>query len=139
MRVMVLAVLLTLTGGHALAADPAEGTWLTQGGGGKVLLAPCPSRPAQLCGHTVWLRAPADLGARDANNPDPALRNRPRLGLLILWGFERPSPGRWIGGKIYDPNSGKTYGGRLTATGAGALTVEGCVLMLCRAQTWRRE
>ncbi|CAN5487467.1 hypothetical protein BH10PSE5_BH10PSE5_14050 [soil metagenome] len=138
MRTAILAAILSLAGGPALAADPAEGEWLTQDGGGKAVLAPCASRPRQLCGHTSWLRDPAARGSRDANNPDPALKSRSRLGLPLLWGFERAAPGRWTGGKIYDPNSGKTYDGKITATARGTLAVEGCVLMLCRAQTWRR-
>ena len=43
----------------------------------------------------------------DAVNPDPALRNRPMLGLELLSGYAFEK-GRWRG-KIYDPESGKTY------------------------------
>lgn len=137
MRAATLCVLSILAAGPALATDPAEGEWLTAGGDGKAVLAPCPSRPAQLCGHTSWLRTAAT--AQDVRNPDPTLKARPRLGLLVLWGFERSAPGRWTDGRIYDPSSGKTYGGRLTARADGTLKVEGCVLLLCQPQTWRRD
>mgnify|MGYP003342163703 CR=1 FL=1 len=81
----------------------------------------------------------ADAKATDANNPDAKLKARPIMGLPMLQGFKPAGPGKWTGGKIYDPNSGKTYDSKLTVTGAGTLKVEGCILMVCQAQTWRRS
>lgn len=45
---------------------------------------------------------------KDANNPDKALRNRDLLGLEFLTGFAY-SNNYYTDGKIYDPDSGKTY------------------------------
>jgi uncharacterized protein (DUF2147 family) len=140
MRLIALATLLVslATAAPALAKDPAEGEWLTQGGGGKVRIAPCAGKADRLCGHISWLQ-PADAKALDSNNPDPKLKTRPVLGIPMLWGFQSAGPGKWTGGKIYDPNSGKTYDSRLGVTGAGTLKVEGCVAVLCQAQTWKRD
>lgn len=41
-------------------------------------------------------------------------------------------------GKRYDPASGKTCDGKISLDANGALKVEGCVLMVCQAQTWTR-
>ena len=46
--------------------------------------------------------------------------------------------GRWTGGKIYDPGEGKTYDARIRINPDGTLKLEGCVLIVCQAQTWRR-
>ncbi len=52
---------------------------------------------------------------RDDNNPDPALRDRPLVGLELLSGF-RYTGKRWEG-KIYDPASGNTYSSRMERDG----------------------
>jgi uncharacterized protein (DUF2147 family) len=139
MRLAVLAAAVTLAAGPALAADPAEGEWLTQSGTAKVRIGPCPGKADRLCGAISWLKNPADADARDVHNPDPALKGRTILGLPMIWGFKQAAPGKWTGGKIYDPNSGKTYDSKVTVTPAGTLKVEGCILMVCQAQTWKRS
>ena len=136
MRAFALAAVLTLAAPPAFAADPVEGEWLTQSGSGKVRIAPC---GAKLCGNISWLRKPADGKANDGNNPDPKLKTRPILGLPMLWGFKPSRPGRWTDGKIYDPGSGKTYDSKLSVNANGTLKVEGCILVVCQAQTWKRS
>lgn len=135
MRAIILAAAVSLAAGPALASDPVEGEWLTQGGSGKVRIAPC---GAKLCGTISWLRDPADAKAMDQNNPDAKLKHRPILGLPMLWGFKPAGPGKWTGGKIYDPNSGKTYDSKMSINANGTLKVEGCILMVCQAQTWKK-
>lgn len=135
------AALLSLTGGAALAADAAEGVWLVQDKDAKVRIGPCPGRAAQLCGEIVWLRAPTGEDGqpkRDRHNPDASLRTRPLVGLTMIRDFRPAGPGRWDGGKIYDPKSGKTYASKLRVAPDGALKVDGCVLMICKTQTWTR-
>jgi uncharacterized protein (DUF2147 family) len=136
MRAIAFAAVLSLAAGPALAADPVEGEWLTQGGGGKVRIAPCPGKADRLCGNISWLK-PAK--ATDLNNPDPKLRTRPIMGMPMLWGFRQAAPGKWTGGKIYDPNSGKTYDSKIGVNANGTLKIEGCILVVCQAQTWKRS
>lgn len=137
MRAIAFAASLSLAAVPALAADPVEGEWLTQSGSGKVRIAPCPGRADRLCGNISWLR-PADAKAMDQNNPDPNLQTRPIMGMPMLWGFKPAGPGKWTGGKIYDPNSGKTYDSKIGVNGNGTLKVEGCIMVICQAQTWKR-
>jgi uncharacterized protein (DUF2147 family) len=137
--VVITAAVLSLTAGAALAADPAEGVWLVQDKDARVRIGPCPGQAGQLCGEIVWLRAPTSADGQpktDARNPDAALRDRPLIGLTMIRGFRPAGPGRWEGGKIYDPKSGKTYASKLRATQDGKLKVDGCVLMICKTQTW---
>ena len=125
----------------APAADPTFGDWLTATGDGKVRVGPCAANPAQACGTLIWLKPPADAPAgplHDANNPNPALRARPLLGVLVVSDFRREAPGQWVDGKIYDPNDGKTYKSKMSLGADGNLKISGCVLVFCKAQTWTK-
>lgn len=137
MRPLAIAIGLTLAAAPAFAADPVEGDWLTQDKGGKVHIAACPGRADRLCGTTSWVKDPSKV--LDAKNPNAALRSKPLLGQQVMRDFKPAGPGRWTGGKIYDPKTGKTYNSKLTAAANGTLKVEGCVLMVCQAQTWTRD
>lgn len=140
MRTLVLTVALALTAAApAFAADPVEGEWLTQSGSGKVKIAPCAGKPERLCGVIVWLKDPADAAAKDTHNPDPAQKTRSLMGLPMIWGFKQAAPGKWTGGRIYDPGAGKTYDSKISVNANGTLKVEGCILMVCQAQTWKRS
>jgi uncharacterized protein (DUF2147 family) len=138
MRTALLAAGLLFLASPALAADPIEGEWLTPGAGSKVRIAACPDRPGQMCGAISWLPA-AKAKDLDARNPDAALKTRPILGVSTIMGFKQTAPGKWTGGKLYDPSSGKTYNGKISANPDGTLKVEGCVMMVCQAQTWKRS
>ncbi|MBP7815384.1 MAG: DUF2147 domain-containing protein [Phenylobacterium sp.] len=135
------AAIALLAAPTAQAADPVMGDWLTVGGGAKVRVAPCPADSAKACGTITWMKNPKDKAGgpqKDTNNPDPALRARPVLGLQLIRDFKPAGPGKWTGGKIYDPGSGKTYGSKLAANPNGTLKVEGCIGPICQAQTWTR-
>jgi uncharacterized protein (DUF2147 family) len=137
MRFLVLAVGLSLAAAPALAADPVEGEWLVQDKGGKVHIAPCPRSPERMCGATTWVKDSSKMV--DEKNPDASLRQKPLMGQQVMRDFKQAAPGRWTGGKIYDPKTGKTYASKITAAANGTLKVEGCVLMICQAQTWTRN
>jgi uncharacterized protein (DUF2147 family) len=140
-RLTPLVLAASLWAGHALAADPAEGEWLVQDGKAKVRITPCAGASERLCGNIVWLRSPLDEdGApkHDAHNPDPSARNRPIVGLPLIRDFRAAGPGAWQGGKIYDPESGKTYDSKLRVAPDGTLKVAGCIAFICQTQTWRR-
>lgn len=138
MRVAAITTLSLLTAAPAFAVDPAQGVWLARGGAGAISIAPCLSAADQLCGTVAWVRNPAHAVTLDANNPIPALRARPILGMPVLWGHRQTAPGRWSGGKIYDPNSGRTYNSRISIKPGGKLKVEACVTMICQVQSWSR-
>ena len=44
----------------------------------------------------------------DLNNPDSSVRQRALMGLEIMSGFAFDK-GKWVGGRLYDPQKGKTY------------------------------
>lgn len=115
-----------------LAAD-ATGEWLVADQTARIAIAPCGDA---LCGTVAWTKTPGGL---DENNPDPAKRGRPILGLEILQAMKPKGPNRWEG-NVYNALNGKIYKAVLTLEGADALKMEGCVLggLLCGGQTWTR-
>jgi len=76
---------------------------------------------------------------RDIHNPDARLRQRSLLGLVIASGlkFEK---GRWSGGSIYDPGSGRHYRCHLELTDGGLLRVRGYlgISLLGRTMYWQK-
>ena len=128
-----------LAAGPGRAAEPPIGEWLVKDGYAQVRI--------ENCGGALWgvISWEAKPGARDAENPDPALRGRPVLGMPILldmrektvnnWGTKEQ---RWVG-HVYNSENGKTYDGSITLTSRNVLRVKGCVLgFLCGGQNWTR-
>jgi uncharacterized protein (DUF2147 family) len=131
MAAMRFGLLLVLIASPALAADP-KGDWLVEEKDAIIHIDSC---GASLCGTVVWTKKPGGL---DENNPDPAKRSRPVMGLQLLLGMKPASDGRWEG-DIYNPENGKTYTSRIWLKSDDVLRVEGCVLgFLCDGQTWTR-
>ena len=122
--------------GTALA-DP-RGMWMTEGGKSRIEILDCDGK---LCGRIVWIAEPNNEDGspkRDIENDDPALRDRPILGLELLTGFSDDGDGEWTGGRIYNPEDGETYRSKLELRGPNALKVSGCVLFFCQGQIWTR-
>jgi len=136
MRIVILAAGLLLAS-PAFAADPVVGEWLTQDGGSKVRIGACPGNANLLCGVVSWLPA-AETNDLDTKNPNAALRSRRILGSQTISGFKQSGPGKWTGGKLYDPATGKSYSGKISINPDGTLKVQGCVMMICEAETWKR-
>jgi uncharacterized protein (DUF2147 family) len=137
---LAAAAAFAVMAGPAIAADPAEGDWVIDDGA-WAHLAPCPERPDRLCGTLAWLKDPYDNAgrpSRDTKNPNPALRSRTMLGLPFIYDLKRVEPGRWTGGKVYDPDSGRTYAAKMHTHSDGTLKFEGCVMVFCGARTWHR-
>jgi uncharacterized protein (DUF2147 family) len=117
----------------APAAEPVTGQWLTDTRDGIVEIAPCGNR---VCGRLARTLVPIKGPPFDRNNPDPALRNRPIIGLPILTGFAED--GALWRGTAYDPKNGKSYRSTLQRTGPNTLKLTGCVAFFCRSVTWTR-
>jgi uncharacterized protein (DUF2147 family) len=136
----VLATTLSLALVQPVAAqDGVLGRWATPAVSAIVELAACPGA-ATLCGTIRWLWDAVDEKGRprlDSQNTDASLRARPLLGLVILSGLNPRQGGGWEG-RIYNPEDGQTYRATLTARGPDTLSVEGCVLFVCRTQVWRK-
>lgn len=138
---LVFAALLAAAGPVAAQpapdrASPIVGVWATATDHGRVEIAPC--GPA-FCGKILAADfITAHPGVKDTVNPNPALRDRPVDGLLILRGFVG-GPSEWRDGTLYDPEHGGTYHGKITLRGADQLKLTGCIIYpLCQSQIWTR-
>ncbi len=137
MRIFLSVALVSLTAFPAMASNTARlnvyGVWLTNGGNSKVEIIDCGN--ATPCGSVVWIDDPAPELLRDAENPDAALRDRPLLALVVLGGFKAKKD-QWKKGKIYDPETGTTYGSKLRRRDDGTLEVKGCLGPICQTRIW---
>ena len=69
-------------------------------------------------GITVWGKKPQ----KDIHNPDPVLRERSLKGITFLWGFEyNAKKNRWHDGRVYDPETGKTYDAKISLEKNGSI------------------
>ncbi len=124
-------VLLVACAGSRAAERDVSGCWVPEARDSVLLIEVL---PATVRGSVAALQYPrfrpgegiGTPGATrtDVANPDPALRDRPMLGLEILHGFA------WDGdawrGRVYDPISGNTYACRLDVD-HGRLEIHGYI------------
>lgn len=131
----IAATALLTASSPALAEGPIAGRWTTQDKDAIVSIGKC---GASACGKIArfLITPPQGADQRDINNPNAAQRKRKLLGLPILTGFKKD--GKVWRGKIYDPNSGKTYRSILRRKSANVLEVKGCVGPFCQTQIWRK-
>ncbi|MDH3716299.1 MAG: DUF2147 domain-containing protein [Gammaproteobacteria bacterium] len=138
-RIAILTGLLLPLVGWPLTID-VEGRWLSGDGDGWIEI--------ELVGDSLIGRIagspndkPDDEPRFDDLNPDPALRDRPLKGMTIMTGFRYEGDGRWVGGRIYDPNSGKTYKGSIRQVDANTLKLRGYIgiSLFGRTDTWTRD
>ena len=131
--VSIAVILLAATLSHASGQSDVIGNWRTVGNSSQLEIYPCGEK---LCGKVVWLKNPNYIHAEDGpvgtikvdrKNPDPALRNRPILGLQVIEGLTAVNDGSWEKGKCYDPESGNTYKCRMHLTSPEKLEMRGYV------------
>jgi uncharacterized protein (DUF2147 family) len=131
----VLGLCAVFYAGAALA-DP-KGMWLAQDGA-RVRVGNC---GGSLCATIAKPKSPIDPETgqpwTDKNNPDPAQRGRPLVGVAVLYGLVPDGPGRWSG-RLYNIDNGNSYQGRLLELGPTTIRVEGCAIGICGGQNMGR-
>lgn len=120
-------------------SDDVIGKWFSSSGGAQIQIY---KKSDKYFGKIVWLRKPNNEAGKpktDEKNPDPALRNRPAVGLEILKNFTYSGNGEWENGTVYDPKSGRTYSCKMSINGE-KLDIRGYVgfSMLGRTESWTR-
>ena len=127
MRRVLLGLVLAIAG--AASAQPLGGIvgeWWTPGFNARVRIERCGDA---VCGRIVWLW---DETARDAADRVPL------LGRAVVDRMRAAEPGRWAGGRLYNPEDGRVYQGTLQLKSPDNLEVAGCFGPFCRTQLWRR-
>ncbi len=118
------AALLTLLSANAAAgeADALLGTWLTSDEEGRRDSVVEIRRDGETYVAEIrWLRYAvypegdpmAGQPLVDRDNPDPRLRERPLMGIAVMWGL-RYDDGRWVDGHTYAVRKGKIYKSRVS-------------------------
>ena len=142
-------LLLPVTPVGAEPADEILGTWLMDTGKHRAHISITRQR-GEYEGRISWLEQPTypanDRRGMpgeikvDRDNPDPALRSRPLVGLTILKGVTYDGDGHWSG-TIYAPDQGKIYKSKLRLTEEGVLKVRGYIgiTLLGRTMDWTRR
>jgi len=115
-------------------ADAILGTYMTEGGKSKVVIT---KQGSTFVGTISWLRKGDIL---DEKNPDKAEASKKLTGKVILRGLQYDAKNEYKGGKIYDPESGKTYSCKATRERNGNLKMRGFigVSLLGRTTEWTR-
>ncbi|GGD58396.1 DUF2147 domain-containing protein [Erythrobacter arachoides] len=131
----VLALTATAAPHAASAQSRIDGTYRDQDGYVQIVVAPCSANAAARCGTiTRILRMKEGETNRDRYNDDPALRNRPITGIRLLQNMTWRD-GAWRG-QVYNPEDGGTYRAVVRPGRGGALSVQGCLSIVCRTVTW---
>lgn len=136
--VMILLSLASTAGhtsGPASAAEAGLRGYWQEPSGAVIQIAECAEG---LCLKIVAL-SPGDHPHTDVHNPDEKLRGRSLCGLRVGQDFTQTDSLHADGGRVYDPKSGRTYSGSMTAQG-NTLKLRGYLgfQLLGRTETWTR-
>jgi uncharacterized protein (DUF2147 family) len=120
-------------------SDRIIGVWLTSDEDAKIEIYQQESR---YFGKMIWFTPAVDEKGKpltDSENPDPAKRNRKLEGLEIISNLVY-ADAKWKG-KIYDPESGKTYNSQLKLVNESTLELTGYVglPMFGLTEIWKRS
>lgn len=116
-----------------LPAHAIVGEWWTQGKDARVEF----SRARD--GTYLGVLRHGGRARRDVHNPDPARRNRPLVGSVLMWNL-RHEDGEYVDGFVYNPEDGNTYRVKAWLTSARELRVRGFVgiSLFGQTHTWSR-
>ncbi len=139
-HLILICGLLLLSLAKSFAQDPVEKTWYNAEKTARIQVYK--ASDGKFYGKIVWLQHPNDDHGQprtDSKNPKENLRSKPLLNSLILKSFTRSDEANvYEGGTVYDPNTGKTYCGRLTLNG-NELKLKGYICgfsLLGRTSVW---
>ncbi|HOC42426.1 MAG TPA: DUF2147 domain-containing protein [Thermoanaerobaculales bacterium] len=148
---LVTIVALAAVPGIAGEGDAVVGVWATalgtEDGGARIQVY---EKDGKYFGKIIWLEKPvypaddeqgmAGQEKVDRENPEENLRQRPIIGLEMMFDFEYAGDGKWKGGTIYAPDEGKTYKCKMALDGSDTLKVRGFigVSLLGRTEVWTR-
>ena len=118
--------LILFVAARADAADQIFGEWWTPGFNARVVIYECGE---VACGKITWLWE---------ETPQDIADTQPLVGRTIFSGLKRLAPYKWGDGRIYNPEDGRSYASNIALLTANTLEVNGCVMLFCKRQVWRR-
>jgi uncharacterized protein (DUF2147 family) len=117
-----LAVLWSCAGAQAAV----RGRWINPSKSVIIEITPCGE---VLCGTVVWA---SEKAKRDARKGTHHL-----VGTRLLTGMKHSSAHVWKG-RIFVPDHNMHASAKLRPEGGTHLKVSGCVMMICKSQTWTK-
>ena len=136
MKAFVLMMGLLFAGSSFAAANDVIGVWKTNEGGGHVELY---KNGDTLEGKIVGGEARENRETKDVNNPDPALRDRELLGLVIIKDMTyNADKDAWEKGELYRTTKGKTYKAKIRLAEDGVLKVTGYLGFFKKTVDWHK-
>jgi uncharacterized protein (DUF2147 family) len=138
--ISLLLIALSVPGFSQSGADAILGKWLTGTGKAQIEIYKTNNK---YNGKIVWIKNPNTPEGKpklDIKNPEASLQSRQLLGLVNLTNFDYDKDGQYENGKIYDPESGKTYSCEMTLKGNDNLNVRGYIgfSFIGRTDSWTR-
>ena len=126
MKKLFIATVLSLFASLTAAfADPALGIWKTEVDDGAYAHVTMSACNGKICG--VISRTFNDSGEYKSAN----------IGKKLVWDMSPNGGGKYSGGKVWQPSTGKVYASKMTSSG-NTLNVSGCVGPICKKQVWSR-
>lgn len=127
MKKMFSIALMSFVLAGPASADPVLGTYQTQPGDtGNFAHVEIYQCDGDICGVI-----------RKAFNGSGQQIKSDTVGKRMIWSMQAQGGGKYGKGKIWAPDRDKTYNSKMELSGA-TLKVSGCVLGICRGQTWKR-
>lgn len=118
MKISLIWIFTVITSSLFAQKHPIEKTWFNAEKTSKIRIFK--ATDGKYYGKIEWLKLPNDENGKprtDKQNPDDKKKMNPLMGIQILSGFSLTNDANVLeGGKVYDPNNGKTYCGKLTIT-----------------------
>ncbi|GAB3575622.1 DUF2147 domain-containing protein [Spirosoma luteolum] len=144
-RLIPLLLLVALFVSASAPADDPDallGRWLSSKKRNQVLIF---KQGTKYYGKLVWMLEPNEPGTSrpktDVHNPEPSLRNRPLMNMVMLTNLTYKGNGTWGDGEVYNPEDGKTYSCEVSMHDPNLLDIHGYVMgisLLGRTKTWTR-
>lgn len=141
---LVFAMLLGANVAWAAAADPMSpvGAWTTIDDETKKpkSVVRITEKDGIISGAVEKILDPAkqDSKCEECAEDDPR-KGKPVAGMTVLTGLKKEGDNVYGGGRILDPNNGKSYNAKVTVIEGGKkLEMRGSILFIGRTQTWIR-
>jgi uncharacterized protein (DUF2147 family) len=128
-----MAALLGALPACAQDKNDVQGIWRHPDNGSLIQIYSCDDA---ICAKIVSV---TDQTRTDIKNPDPALRKRPIVG-IVIWRHAKETANLQWSGSSYNPLDGAIYYGTLHLTSPTTLVVAGCNLSVtpCFERTWKK-
>ena len=138
-----LGTFLFVSYGNAQPTDPVIGVWKTidEKTNQPSSLIRLDEKNGELIGTvTELIPTPGETLVTHCNLCKDERKGKPIIGMMIMKGLKKSSPGVWSGGEILDPEEGEIYKVKITLVNDKTLDVRGYIgiPLLGRTQTWVR-